>query len=192
MPILLQALDGYPMLPFHPASFYFESRPASRLISSRRASVSCFDALAAAAAAFFFRSSSSLTTIQTDQDVSIYRQSSNRTHSLGLSDLEYSFNRVTKSSNSCCRSSRFSKLFFRSSGLYLDRSSSSVGVNHMVKAGPPTATTAPLVNPSVPAQSTAPLSSTYPSMTLVQNHHLDDGFFGAMAISAEAVVTPIR
>jgi hypothetical protein len=123
---------------------YLASKPASRLISSRRASVSFFDALAAANCIFFFRSSSSLTTIQTDI-LSVCPLCSNLRHySLGLSDFEYSFSLVTKSLNSCCLSSLPSRLFLRSSGLYLDRSSSSLGVNHMVKAGPPTATAAPL------------------------------------------------
>jgi hypothetical protein len=46
---------------------------------------------------------------------------------LGLSDLEYSFNLPTKSLNSCCLPTRFSRLRFCRSGLYFRKSSSSVG-----------------------------------------------------------------
>lgn len=63
---------------------------------------------------------------------------------LGLSDLEYSFSFVTNSLNSCCLSSLPSKLLFRSSGLYLDLSSSSVGTTQYVSAGPPTLMIVPL------------------------------------------------
>lgn len=63
---------------------------------------------------------------------------------LGLSDFEYSLNRITKSSKSFCRSYRRSRLFFCSSGLYRLNSSSSVGWSHIVRAGPPTQITPPL------------------------------------------------
>lgn len=64
---------------------------------------------------------------------------------LGLSDLEYSFSLVTKSSNSCCRSWRRSRLFFCSSGLYLAKSSSSVGETYRTRAGPPQMMPPPLL-----------------------------------------------
>lgn len=63
---------------------------------------------------------------------------------LGLSDLEYSLSCVTNWSNSCCLSSLPSKLLFKSSGLYLDLSSSSVGTSQNVSAGPPTLISVPL------------------------------------------------
>ena len=63
---------------------------------------------------------------------------------LGLSDLEYSLSRVTNWSNSCCLSSLPSRLLLSSSGLYLDRSSSSVGTSQKVSAGPPMLMTDPL------------------------------------------------
>lgn len=65
---------------------------------------------------------------------------------LGLSGfLAASFRLLTKSSNSFCRSSLRSRLFRWSSGLYFWKSCSSVGITHMVNAGPPTQMTAPLV-----------------------------------------------
>lgn len=158
--ILLQGRRRWPIpRPTHhpPRRRYFVPRPASRLISSRRASASRCCTLSASRAAFLRRSSSSFTTIQTRICQRVSRTCSYllRTlrkrgrgggggHQLGLSDLEYSFSRVTNSSNSCSRSSRFSMLCLSRSGLYRERSSSSVGVSQYVNAGPPTLTTAPL------------------------------------------------
>lgn len=103
-----------------------------------------------------------------------------RQHLLGLSDLEYAFSRLTKSSNSTCRSSRVSSLLFNKSGLYLDRNSSSVGVSHIVKAGPPTATAMPLHQVVSFGFAKIPiLRLAYPRITLLHSFQLV-GFFAAI------------
>ncbi|TQV93466.1 hypothetical protein IF1G_08044 [Cordyceps javanica] len=63
---------------------------------------------------------------------------------LGLSDFEYCLSFVTNSLNSASRSARPSMLLRSRSGLYRDRSSSSVGTTQYVSAGPPTLTPMPL------------------------------------------------
>ncbi|KAH8171861.1 hypothetical protein LIA77_08628 [Sarocladium implicatum] len=163
----------------------FVARPCSLRISSLRASSSAFWVLPAASAAFFLLSSASLATSQTARQIvsiifslpSVKLQSSPKCENiLCLSDLEYSFSIPTKSSNSCCRSSWFSRLRFRRSGLYRARSSSSVGVSHIVKAGPPIETSAPLQEAVFP----------YPAITLDHIFHLKPFAGGIVFISFRA------
>ena len=122
--------------------------PASFLMASLLALTSSANFSDSATEACFARSfSASAWTVHTMPSLAPHPSQESRgivRYSLGLSDLEYSLSLVTKSSNSCCRSTRRSRLRVWSSGLYFWKSSSSVGCTHLVRAGPPTQMAPPL------------------------------------------------